>query len=113
MAEDDNGDTRLHIAALGVSLSTVCIPMECDPNTKEFNGRILLHYAAHGGHIEIVRKLVRDYGCDVMSGDKNGDTPLHLAALGGSLSAVCTLIDEFKCDPNVKGFEERIPFVGL
>ena len=112
MAKDNNGDTPLHRAALGGSLSAVCTLIDeskCDPNTKGFKSRIPLHYAANNGHVEIVRKLVRDYGCDVMSKDDNGDTPLHVAALGGSLSTVCTLIDEFKCDPNTKGFEGRIP----
>ena len=77
--------------------------------TLGFEGRIPLHSAAGNGHIQIVRKLVRDYGCDVVSRDKDGNTPLHVAAFGGSLSAVCTLIDEFKCDPNTKGLIGRLP----
>ena len=75
MAKDDNGDTLLHVAALGGSLSAVCTLIDefkCDPNTKGFEDRIPLHSAANKGHIEIVRKLVRDHGCDVMSKDDNG-----------------------------------------
>ena len=112
MAKENSGDTPLHLAAWGESLSAVCTLIDefkCDPNTKGFVGRIPLHFAATKGHVEIVRKLVREYGCDVMAKDKDGYTPLHFAALEGSLSAVCTLIDEFECDPNTKGFEGGIP----
>ena len=59
--------------------------------------------------VELLVKLVRDYGCDVMANNNDGNTPLHLAALGGSLSTVCQLIDEFKCDPNTKGSKGRTP----
>ena len=112
MAKDEHGDTPLHLAALGGSLSTVCTLIDefkCDPSTKGLNGRIPLHLAAHTGHIDIIRKLVLSYGCDVMAKDDHGDTPLHLAALRGSLSTVCVLIEEFKCDPNTKGLNGRIP----
>ena len=68
-----------------------------------------MHQAVDKGHIDIVRKLVCDYGCDVMARDSDGDTPLHLAARNGSLSAVCMLIDEFKCDRNAKGWKGRTP----
>ena len=110
MAKDDDGNTPLHIAALGGSLSTVCTLIDefkCDPNTKGFYGRTPLHQAAANGHIDIIRKLVRDYGCDIMAKDNGGNTPLHCAALEGSLPTVYILIDEFKCDPNTKGFNGK------
>ena len=65
MTKDDNDDTPLHIAALGGSLSTVCTlidELKCDPNTKGFEGRIPLHYAAQMGHVDIIRKLVQGSG---------------------------------------------------
>ena len=67
-----------------------------------------MHYAAHNGHLDIIRKLVCDHRCDIIAKDDDGDTPLHLAALGGSLSTLCTLIDEFKCDPSTKKSKGRI-----
>ena len=112
LAKDNDGDTALHLAVLGGSLSTVCTLIDefkCDPYTKGSQGRTPVHQAANKGHIDIVRKLVRVYGCDVMAKDNDGSTPLHLAVLGGSLSTVCTLIDEFKCDPKTKGFKGRTP----
>ena len=57
-----------------------------NPYTKGFNGIIPVHQAAYKGHIDIVRKLVRDYGCVVIVKDNNGDTPLHWAVMGGSLT---------------------------
>ncbi|KAL5463695.1 hypothetical protein EMCRGX_G032620 [Ephydatia muelleri] len=88
---------------------TLIDELNCESNTKGSKGTIPLHYAALGGHVEIVRKLVHEYQCDVMAKEDNGDTPLHSAAFGGSLSTVCTLIDEFKCDPNTKGSKGTIP----
>ena len=69
-----------------------CAHFKCDPNTKGLKRRIPLHYAAHNGHLDIIRKLVCDHRCDIIAKDDDGDTPLHLAALGGSLSTLCTLM---------------------
>ena len=112
MAEDDDGDTPLHIAALGGSLTAVCTLVDefkCDPNTQGLKGIIPLHCAARKSHINIIRKFVRDFGSDVMAKDDYGHTLLHFAALGGSLTAVCKLVDEFKCDTNIKGLFGRTP----
>ena len=64
MAADKDGDTPVHIAAMGGSLSTVCTLIDefkCDPNKKGFEGKIPLHYAAQRNHVDIVRKLVRHF----------------------------------------------------
>ena len=82
MAKDNSGDTPLHRAALGGSLSTVCTLIEefkCDPNTMGFRGRSSVHHAAESGHIDVVRKLVHDYICDVNALDGYGHTPMYCA----------------------------------
>ena len=57
LSRDKDGDTPLHDAALGGSLSVVCTLIDefkCDPNTKGFEGRVPLHHAAYKGHVEIL-----------------------------------------------------------
>ena len=47
---------------------------------KKKKGRTLLHQACEGGHLELVNKLVSEFGCDPMALSDTGDTPLHVAA---------------------------------
>ena len=57
MANDDDGDIPLHLAAFGGSLSVLCSLIDefwCDPNTKGSKGRISLHCAAQNVHADIV-----------------------------------------------------------
>ena len=60
-------------------------------DTKDDEGRSLLHWAAMGGHITTMRLLIRR-GCDVDSVDGSGLTPLHWAAAMGQTKAVRELI---------------------
>lgn len=46
-----------------------------------------IHYAAHGGFIRIVKKLL-EYNADATLATDKGFTPLHLATLGGHLEIV-------------------------
>ena len=52
-------------------MCTLIDEFKCDPNTKGCKGRIPLHSAVEKGYVDIVRKLVRNYGCDVMAKDDN------------------------------------------
>ena len=49
-------------------------------------------------HLEIVKHLITECGCDPMCGDQEGRTPLHNACLMGQLEAVKYLV-ACKCDP--------------
>jgi len=37
--------------------------LKCDPNARDGNGRSLIHYACHNGHLK-VKCVVEGYGCD-------------------------------------------------
>ena len=82
----------------------------CSPHTKGQYGRTLLHQACDGGHVDVARKLVTEYGADVNARDNNDSTPLNLAAsLSGNTELACMLIDEFGCSPHIKGRVGRTP----
>ena len=54
-------------------------------------GATVLHGAAEGGNVELVRELV-GRGCDVNAVEANRCTPLHDAAISGRTDAVRELI---------------------
>ena len=54
-------------------------------------GATVLHFAAKGGNVDLVRELVVR-GCDVNAVKANGYTPLRVAAACGRTKAVCELI---------------------
>lgn len=46
-------------------------------NSKDPNGYTPIHAAAAYGHVDLLRKLCKDYGGDINVKDSDGDTPLH------------------------------------
>ncbi len=66
--------------------------------SEDSNGCTLLHYACEGGHIELIDKLVLEYGLDPADRDNDGNTPLHIAAMKGHVEAVRHLISKHSAD---------------
>ena len=56
-------------------------------------GRTPLHWAAHGGHFDVIRLLVKK-GADVNAADNSGGTALHAVASRGHMEAAKYLIGE-------------------
>ena len=73
------------------------------------NGQIPLHWAVQNGHLDTVKYLVEEKGCDVMFRDKCENSPLNVAAQGGKLDTVQYLITEHGCDPMCRGWRGRTP----
>ena len=63
-------------------------------------GWTALHYAATGGHVEVIRLLL-DKHAYIDSTSPNGSTPLMMAARYGNSSAVKLLLEE-GADPTIK-----------
>ena len=59
-----------------------------NPTDSDALDASLLHYAARGGHINIIRFLIEDVGCSAISRCSVGATPLHDAAALGHLPAL-------------------------
>ena len=66
-----------------------------------------LHYAALGGHLNVVGMLVSQHIADLNARNNQNDLPLHLAARRGHTNLVITFINDFNCNSNERGFEGR------
>ncbi|MBN1290708.1 MAG: ankyrin repeat domain-containing protein [Candidatus Latescibacteria bacterium] len=64
-----------------------------DLNVATNNGGTLIHYAAEGGSVEIIKTLI-EKGFDCNMPDRYGWTPLHYAALNGHKDAVEMLLNK-------------------
>ncbi|NGM49559.1 ankyrin repeat domain-containing protein [Caulobacter sp. 602-2] len=60
-------------------------------DSRDSDGDILLHRAAHGGSVEDVWDLLR-LGSDINAKGDLGHTPLHYAAMAGHRSATIALL---------------------
>ncbi len=103
--EDVNGLTPLHYAALSVAevfkgkenTETVRYLvgeyMRKGTYKKRFTGGLtLLHFAAYGGDLSQVRRLLRKKGIGVNVRTQEGLTPLHVAAMKGHTDIVRYLV---------------------
>jgi ankyrin repeat protein len=66
-------------------------PTESQSGRRGYDGRSALHWAARNGHLDVVRWLVDDCGCNSDTSSADGTTPFCLAAWQGHL-AVCRFL---------------------
>ena len=65
-------------------------------------GDIPIHVACISGNIEIVQRLIQQYGCSCEVPNAMGDTPLHLSCKWGHLGLVKLLVSEFQSNQNAR-----------
>ena len=58
-------------------------------------------FAVIKNHIDIVKYLITEHGCDPMVANNNGNTCLHIAVIKNHIDIVKYLITEHGCDPMV------------
>ena len=112
--------TSLYIVCLHGSLELAKLLVEsyqCDPEVKttgRYSGVRPLHFASVAGHLDVVRYLVAERGCDAECVERDGETPLHWACGRGrwvvprdmmasderALEVVKFLTTFANCDPN-------------
>ena len=133
---DNDGRLPLHIACHSGHLNIVqCLINEfgCDPTTPSSrpvqsvyrcNGGHLddtkcsgcnhgftpLHYASQGGHVNIIRYLVDELGCNPYTKSCNvGSLPFHRACFCGQINAIKYFIEEHKFNPNIQDHHGSTP----
>ena len=99
--ESCRNKTLLHYSCyhgwLGVTKKLV-EQYSCDPESKEKGGDTPLDVACRGGHVDIVRYLVSERGCNATRNNFNsrGDSSLHVACHAGRVEVVKYLVSERK-----------------
>ncbi|WCR59677.1 MAG: Phosphocholine transferase AnkX [Wolbachia endosymbiont of Ctenocephalides felis wCfeF] len=78
------------------------INQEASLDAKYSNGETVMHFAAYGGNLDIVKYLVVDAKNSLEIKDNSDRVPLHYAAYNGKLDVVKYFIDEKKVDANIK-----------
>ncbi|KAI3854005.1 hypothetical protein MKX03_016510 [Papaver bracteatum] len=61
-------------------------------NTKDYDGKHVVHYAASGGRLNVLKYLIEEIRVDIHIKDGSGETPLSWAAIEGHLAAVVYLL---------------------
>ncbi|QTG98300.1 ankyrin repeat domain-containing protein [Wolbachia endosymbiont of Rhagoletis indifferens] len=97
-------DKELLIAAQYGNLSKVedLVSQGASLSAKYSDGRTLMHCAAYGGELNVVKYLVVGEKSSLKIKDNSGRIPLHYAAYNGKLDIVKYFIDEEKIDVNIK-----------
>lgn len=101
---------EIHRSAADGRADSVKQSVESDPKlvrTTDASGYTPLHYAATGGHTDVIEVLL-DAGADVNARGSRGETPLLLAASKGNVEVVELLIDN-GADVNQPGSDKRTP----
>ena len=68
-----------------------------------------MHFAAAGGHIEVIRFLLPKFGARVHEKDKNSYTMLHWAAQMDHCQVARHIIEELQMDPQDKDKVYGVP----
>ena len=88
LAMDSKLATPLHDACRRGNLDLLeeCLENHIPVNATDQAGNTPLHWCAHSGNVECLRKLVQECGNMLTYSSKNrlGDTPLHMAAFKGN-----------------------------
>lgn len=71
-------------------------------SAKYSDGRTLMHCAAYGGELNVVKYLTVGEKNNLKIKDNSGRVPLHYAAYSGKLDIVKYFIEEEKVDVNIK-----------
>ncbi|MCI4380497.1 hypothetical protein PGIGA_G00240560 [Pangasianodon gigas] len=78
-----------------------------DVNTKDEEGRALLHWACDRGHKELVTFLLNN-NANINSQDNEGQTPLHYAS-ACEFGEIVELLLQSGADPSIKDGEGSLP----
>ncbi len=78
-------------------------------NVKYSDGMTVVHSAAYGGNLDIVKYFVANAKNILEIRDNGGRVPLHYAAYNGKLDVVKYFVDEGKVDVNLRDNDGQVP----
>ena len=120
-AENEHGATPFHLVSRGeynsqehgLAIAQLLLGRGADPNARQKNGFIPLHWAAYKGRLEIAQLLL-DHGANLKAENEHGATPLHLVSQGDYNSeelgvGIAQLLLGHGADPNARQKNNRIP----
>jgi ankyrin repeat protein len=100
--DGDPCDFKFHIASEKGDLQEVMRLIEeehLSPLQKDKRGLTAVHYAAIGGHLNMLRYFIEDRGCNAACQGQDRWTPLHYAARNSHLLLVQYLIEKQQVEP--------------
>jgi uncharacterized protein (TIGR02145 family) len=109
MANDINNDDLLRIFASGNTEELERLLKDKNINSKDHNGRTLMHQAAGLGKVEIMKCLVEKYGADIYARDDGDISPMDVA-IANIESIKC--LKELGVDLEKKNSEGRTAIFG-
>ena len=99
---DDDGNTLVHLAAMGGSKTVVKMLVTkygCPVNSKNNTGQSPLHLACTSSHTQVITTLLSECKADLFVRDNIMNyTPLHRAVHRGQIDIMKCLIDSFGID---------------
>ena len=110
MSTDNDGNTFVHVAALGGStrvLSMLITKYGCRVDCRNNNKQTPLHLACSKGNLGVVRMLVSKYKANLNARGQDNNTPVHTAAWCGKSEVVTCLVEEFKLEPDIKRLDGK------
>jgi len=110
---DSSGNTLLMVASRTGMLAsaTHLLKAGVDTNQQSQDGFTALHFAAFGGHTELITVLLQQPTCLPSPADIGGDTPLHLASRDGRMFSVEVLLTSKLLDVNARNSAGTTPFM--
>ena len=114
-AQDQHGNTALHLAASSVSDSAKkvqCITRSdrCNPNISNSDGHTPLHFAAIRKEVQSAEILLKHFKCNPNIQNLRGNTPLHMALTSNiSLPNVQPLLNHKDIDLSIQNGEGNTP----
>ncbi|CAG0878943.1 unnamed protein product [Darwinula stevensoni] len=103
-------EAPLHDAAKRGNMSFMeeCLKNQVSVNGLDKAGNTALHWAARGGHIQCVERLLKAPKVEINVPNKMGDTALHLASYKGHTDVIQILLDHGS-NPRMTNRDGKMP----
>ena len=111
MAANTSKQTPLHQASEAGDVDAVrkLVRSGADVNSRTSNNNTPINCAAISGKMEVIKVLVKEYGCSPHTKGQLGRTPLHLSCACGHVDIARKLVTEYGADVNARDNNDDTP----